>query len=755
MTPVMVQARESGSTLPLVVETKLWPPLVREEALPRGSLVERLHASVAAHAVTLLSAGAGYGKTWLLAGWYASVPVPETVAWVTVDPADNDPIRLWRHVGESLRRTYRERLDRAAEPLGSSPAMVIATLVNELVATRAPRVLVLDDLHIISNQACFDELDRFIAAMPPKVRVVISSRADPPISLPLLRARRALGELRARHLACTRDEAEELARRMPGVQLRARDVRKLWKRTEGWPAGLYLAFLALADSADARAFVARFAGDTHTIADYLVGEVLGRLDEETRSFLVATSILDELSGPLCDATLATSGSAERLRALEQANLFVVPLDQRREWFRYHQLFRDLLHLELARLDPARRTELHRRAAGWYAATGARPGRAIEHCFSAGEPRRAARLLQRHAIAAGRAGHWAALLARIDRLPVDAVIRWPLLPAVAAVAATLLDAPREDVDRWLTLYEDSVGHHPCDCSVDAEVLATFTRAAFLGTDIGAAVEAGNHLCELDTRTTLHTGAVAHGTLAWALYLAGDLAAAEREAKTALEHERDRTWPGGTLQGRAVLSLLAGEAGDDRRALELARQAADAAAAIDVRDTAITVRARVAIALATAASARLDAAERDAAHAVGALTVTRDASRVHALIALASIRRRRGRLAAARDALDEGGRTLRGFADAGRLPAMLAEQRRLLAEAAAATAGSEALSDAELPVLRLLATGMSRREIATDLFLSPNTVKTHCHAIYRKLEVGSRADAVARARTIGLLGPDSPG
>jgi ATP/maltotriose-dependent transcriptional regulator MalT len=743
------------ASLPTLVETKLWPPLVRDGALPRAHLVATLAKRIDRHAVTLLSAGAGYGKTSLLASWYARQPVPDAIAWVTLDGADDDPVRLWAHIGEALRRTYRDRLDEAADPLPTSVSEAVSTLVNELAAIRAPRVLVLDDVHHVGNRACAESLDVFVAAMPPTTRLLIASRADPPISLARLRAAGHLGELRARQLAYSKAETQELVERMPESRLRTRDAERLRRRTEGWPAGMYLALLAAAERDDPHAFVEEFAGDVHTIADYLAAEVLAHLDEPTRAFLVQSSVLDELCGALCDAALDTSGSADRLIELERSNLFIVPLDERREWFRYQELFRDLLRLESARLDPELRADVHRRASAWFSSVGGRPQLAIEHSLGAGDWTEAADVIARTAVDATGKGRWVTVFGWLSALPREEFVARPVLPALAAALETALGEPWESVRQHLECYEESLRIHPDGWTPESQTFAAFPRAAHVGIDIGGAVEAALLLCKVAAHTDLGVGAIARGALAWALFLAGNLDEARSEAETALAYEHPALWAGSHITANAVLSVLAVDDGDAPRALEFGTKAVQSADQVRADQSPAAARARIANAVALSIDGKLEQAENEAVRALGTQGPPQDGSHVFELIALASIRRRRGRLGAARKTLDQAERMLDGFVDPGQLPELLAAERQNLVAEEAAADGTEPLSDAELRVLRLLATEMSRSQIGGALFLSENTVKTHCSSIYRKLRVRSRPDAVARAIDLGLLDGDSPG
>lgn len=733
--------------VPLVIDTKLWPPLVREGALQREALVDMLQRSISRHSVTLISAGAGFGKTSLLAGWYQVFTDPDHVAWLTLDRADNDPMRLWTHIAFALRETLPARTDGSIEPSPRSIQGIVGALVNDLAAARGRRVLILDDLHTVQSPVGIAALDSFIAAAPPSTRVVISTRTDPAISLARLRAVGKLGELRDHDLAFTYAEAKGLAERNPQARLSPHDAEELRRRTEGWPAGMHLALLAAEKADDPHEVVNGLSGDMRTIADFLGAEVLAHLDAEIRSFLVQTAVLDELTGSLCDAALATTGAAERLRQLERANLFLVPLDDTYHWFRYHQLFRDMLRSEFARLDPGHRAAIHRRASAWYSGVGTRRGAAIEHALAALDWPEAARLIAAITIEAVREGRFATVLGWISALPEGELQAQPLLPAVAASIATALGYPWEQVEHWLDQYQQSRRRVPALDTSEAQWFASLPRVQFIGTDVPGAILEASRLLDM-TAPNMRT--IAHGNLAWALYLDGQLSRAEEAAALAVAGASG--WPRGALLGNTVLALLAAEKGQGERALALAQEAIVAGSDIDAPLTALTARSRLALAMALALKGRLEQAESEAATALRAPGPPHDASRVLALIALASIRRRRGRFTRTGEALDEAERALRFIGSPGRLGSLLAEERKALEALQGTVPAIEPLSKAEGAVLDLLVSDMSLREIADALFLSQNTVKSHCRAIYRKLQAASRADAVARARDLGLL-PDA--
>jgi anti-anti-sigma factor len=370
----------------VLVWAKLWPPAPRAGLIPRAGLQALLQAGLEAK-LCLVDAPAGSGKTTLLTQWCADAAGPGRVAWVSLDEGDNDPTRFWEYVVEAFRtvepnlgETARTALHRRGVDI---PRLVLPSLLNDLGEVGSPLVLVLDDYHLITNAICHQTLEVFLDRLPPNVHVVLSTRLDPPLSLARMRGRGELAELRVGQLQFSDEEAAALLNGSMGLGLAAEDVERLAERTEGWAAGLVLAGLSLRGRQDPSGFVAAFSGGDRHVADYLAAEVLERQPAELRAFLLRTSVLERLSGPLCDAVLETQGSAELLGALEASNLFVVSLDDRRQWYRYHQLFADLLRLQLGAREPGLVPVLHRRAAAWHQAAG-HIDEAIGHASAAGD-----------------------------------------------------------------------------------------------------------------------------------------------------------------------------------------------------------------------------------------------------------------------------------------------------------------------------------------------------------------------------------
>ena len=334
--------------------TKLNPPTGARRRVRRQALVDRL-VSDEPRRLTLVSAPAGWGKTTLLAEWAADSREERPFAWLTLDRGDNDAVRFWGYAIEALRTLEPSVGSASLAALGVSGTnpieVVLPPLINELAALDGSLVLALEDYHLIHSPEVHEGLTFLVERLPTTLELAIATRLDPPLPLPRLRARGEMLEVRAPELRFDAAEAQELLRAALGEKLDEADVGRLVQRTEGWPAGLYLAALSLSGRDDPSSFIEAFAGDDRHIVDYLGGEVLDGLDPRTRDFLLRTSILERVSGPLCDHLLESSDAAELLLAIERANLFLVALDGRREWYRYHHLFADLLRHELARLQP--------------------------------------------------------------------------------------------------------------------------------------------------------------------------------------------------------------------------------------------------------------------------------------------------------------------------------------------------------------------------------------------------------------------
>ncbi len=444
-----------------LLESKWHVPGRRGGAVPRPRLAERL-GRAARSRLTLVSAPAGFGKTTLVTQWIAQMGDPESgrgpaVAWVSLDEGDNDPATFWTYVISALQKAGHSCVGAAAlgllRPPQPLPEATLATLLNDLQALPDDVLLVLDDYHVIDDRDIHEGLSYLLDHLPPHIHLVLTTRADPPLPLSRLRARGELVEIRSADLRFTRDETAAYLAGPMGLNLTAADITTLADRTEGWAAALQLAGLSLQDRDDPSAVVARFAGNDRFIVDYLADEVLARQSGDVRDFLLATSILDRLSGPLCDAVTARSGGARRLVELERAGLFLVPLDDQRQWWRYHHLFADVLRAHLAEQHPDRLPELHRRAAAWLQVNG-EVAEAVRHALAGADLAHAAELMELAMTTMQRERREPELARWVRAVPHDVLQARPVL-AMAFVGALAQVSDFESVEERLTAIERSL------------------------------------------------------------------------------------------------------------------------------------------------------------------------------------------------------------------------------------------------------------------------------------------------------------
>ncbi len=436
-----------------VLVTKLFLPTPRSGFVPRPRLVELLSVGLLSR-LTVVCAPAGFGKSTLVADWASTSERP--VAWISLDEADSDPLRFLTYLISAL-RTVAPGVgeDGQGALLSPSPQVesVLIGLLNDLSAMAQPMTLVLDDYHTIDDPEVDSAVAFLLDHLPQQLHVVISTRQDPHLPLARLRARGQLTELRAADLRFDPGEVAQYLTSVMGLNLTVEDIAILERRTEGWIAGLQLAALSLRGHEDVSEFIRGFAGNHRFITDYLVGEVLGRQTDDVRAFLLQTAILDRLSGPLCDAVTGQGSGGARLESLDRDNLFVVPLDDRRQWYRYHHLFAEVLRAYLTEEQPDALATLHRRAARWFEHNGSLPD-AIRHSLAAGDVEHVADLVEAAAPGLSQARQEATLLAWLRALPEEVLRNRPVLNA--RYAGVLLsngllaqvESRLDDAARWL-------------------------------------------------------------------------------------------------------------------------------------------------------------------------------------------------------------------------------------------------------------------------------------------------------------------
>jgi LuxR family maltose regulon positive regulatory protein len=494
------QAGDTGAGGIVLLITKLHPPRRRRTLIARPRL--RDLATRRGHpALTLVSAPAGFGKTTLVADWFAG---ERTTAWLSLDAHDNDPEKFWTYVLAALATVTPDLSEDTAALLQGRQAplkTVVATLINDLETASQDIVLVLDDYHVITAPEIHDSVTFLLEHLPPQLSLVIVTRADPPLPLASLRADGALLEVRAADLRFTADEAAEYLNGAMELTLTTTDVDVLEARTEGWIAALQLAALSMQGRSDPASFISEFAGDDRFILDYLADEVLERQTARIRDFLLDTSILSRLTGPLCAAVTGRHDAKAILDELDRSNMFLVPLDDRRTWYRYHHLFGDVVRARLLDEQPDRIVELHRRASDWYAGNGD-PHEAIDHALAGDDAERAAELIERAAPAMQRARHESQLRAWLEALPADVYHDRPVL-AMALIGARMATGDTRDleplleiVDSWLDRTDPPIVFDDVAYS-RLPAMAAVQRAglALLAGDTDATIEHAQRVLEL--------------------------------------------------------------------------------------------------------------------------------------------------------------------------------------------------------------------------------------------------------------------
>jgi LuxR family maltose regulon positive regulatory protein len=675
--------------------------------------------------------------------------------WLSLDTSDNDPARFWACAIAALDTASPGVAPRALEliKMGADPRQVVLpTLLDELAAIDCQIALILDDYHLVENRTVHEQVGFVVERLPRTFRLVIATRSDPALPLARLRARGELLELRAEELRFQAGEAADLLDGVLGFKLTDAQVQLLFRRTEGWAAGLYLAGLSLAGRTDAAAFIEDFAGDNRHIVDYLIAEVLDGQPPHIRSFLLRTSVLGRLSGTLCDAVLQTTGSASVLEAIERDNLFLLPLDVSRRWYRYHQLFAELLRTELHCSELDLIPSLHQRASDWFAGEGL-TDEAVHHLVAAGDMHGAAELIAASWTTAFNLGRLSTVSGWLDMLPSETVSSNPRLSLARAWVA--LDSGHlDDAACWIEAVQAARGGGTTDVDdMGAKVVVLRAVHRFRSGDLPSALDTARRAISLDLGDAPVGGPIAYCVYGAALYFSGDTHDAQGAFRTAVSLAEKF---GNLLAHRYALGYLAmisAQNGQLAAAEELIRRATGSSR--DLADEEHFVDMMVSLATAIILDMRRDA--RAAAEAADmAVGLARRGAGIlevaNALLARAEIFGHLGEHPQRQASRNEAAMLLRHCTDTGIVARPLtATQRNTGIEVGARNQGdtvAEGLTAKEHEVLGLLATRLSRREIGQRLYVSLNTVKTHQRAVYRKLGVENRGAAVSRARELGL-------
>ena len=813
-----------------VLATKFYVPPPRAQIVARPRLIQQLDVGIrSGRKLTLVSAPAGFGKTTVLSEWIADLRQhdPELrVGWLSLEASDNDPVRFFAYLVAALHAA-----DSSIGPevlAGQHPVEASLTaLINHIAASPNQILLVLDDFQLIDDPSIRDAVAFVLDHLPPTLHMAIATRSDPLLPVARMRARGELTELRAADLRFTAGEASRFLRQVMGLSLSPDDVAVLETRTEGWIAGLQLAALSMRERTDTSAFIAAFAGSNRFVIDYLVEEVLEQATLPVRQFLCDTSILDRLTGPLCDAVSGQTGGNEALEALERANVFVVELDDRREWFRYHHLFADVLRVRLLAHGADHVAELHRRASQWFEDNDL-PEEGVRHALAATDFARAGRLIEAAITQVRKSRQDATLLGWLALLPEDTINRRPVLgvfsawfsivsgdtaavgPKLARAEATLagthdsepgpeldtlpvtialyrasvalatgdvagvtlqagraleLSSPDDHLGRGgaaglLGLGEWASGHLEAGVKAFVDAASSLRRAGNLTDALSTTMVLADMLIPLgrleEARRAYEAAlqeaekklagaqptADLHGGIAEVMLELGDLAAAEEHlaagaalGDAAFSHEHRYRW----FVSKALQHQGEGDFNAALKQLDQAEQHYRRGFVAEARPIS-AMKARILI-----LQARLPEAQ---AWADGLGLTPHD--ELTYLSEYAHITLARLMIAQGDARADEFlGRLLAAAEAGGRLGVVAELRAKDGPPVAEVTDSREGLSDRELQVLKLLATELTGPDIARQLFVSLNTVRTHTRHVFEKLHVNSRPAAVRRARELGLI------
>ena len=743
-----VPVSKTSTLAGLPMEGKLHAPSLRQEWVERRELIDALTGTAAK--LVLIEAPAGSGKTILAAQWRASTSEDRSFAWVSLDPDDDDPGRLWWHIVHAFLRACpgldgEEMLRAARVPIPDVTGRVIPLLVHELAVLGAPVALILDDYQLIKERSCHEQMAFLLLHLPPCAKIALITRTEPRLPLGRLRAADEMVEIRMPELRFAPAEAAALVHNVSGVELAGPDLSLLLERTEGWPAGLHLAALSLRGHPSPSAFVRQFTGDNRFIVDFLAEEVISRQPDDIRQFLARTAVLERFCAPLCDAVAGSANAAEIIDVLERENLFLVALDDNRQWYRYHRLFAQVLRGQLTRTEPGIRRTLHQRASAWYLAFGS-TDEAIGHALAASDIAGAVDLVARHWLDYVDSGQTATVRSWIRSLNDDQIAAQPMAAHSAAWVAAFL-GDRESVRRWLPVIR--AGEH--DGSLPDGMRSLESSAALLGGTFGfdgirAMRESAAKAVELETDPVSPWYALALTGLGFSLFLTGEPGAAEPLTKATMS---GTCGPMVRMMALSAASLVATEEGMLGQAMELAsaaRQVADDGDLGHAPQTSLTHTATGAVHV---LEGRLEEARTEFMRALQSGKRCRGLSpwpTLETLLRLASVLLDLGDRPGAVPHIDEARDILTSLPDGAQAQLARLErlERRIAAGQPRMISLADPLTEREVEVLRMFGGTLSLREIGQELHLSRNTIKSHTRAIYRKLGVRTRDAAVERGR-----------
>lgn len=775
--------------------TKLYIPPVRppRSVVPRPRLIQRLNEGLRPGCkLTLVSAPAGFGKTTLLSEWVGqgldvedwgldnaatghspmSIPQSPQVAWLSLDKGDNAPSCFWGYFVAALQTIETSiganALDALQIPQPPPIEAILTALLNEIAALPNPFALVLDDYHVIEAQPVHSALTFLLDHLPPQMHLVVATRSDPPLPIARLRGRGQLTELRADDLRFTPDEAVAFMNEAMGLSLTPKDVQALKVRTEGWIVGLQLAALSMQGRSDTRAFIEAFTGSHHYVLEYLTDEVLQRQSEPVQRFMLETSILNRLCGPLCDEVTERADSAEVLADLNRRNLFIVPLDDAHYWFRYHCLFADLLQGYLRQSQPDALPTLHRRAAYWYEENGhADP--AVRHALAAQDYKLASRVIVNNWRRLFRQGWVNTAVRWLESLPPDLMRRLPPL-SIAYCWTLFVRGDYGHIAPYLEQAAEAFDQLVADGSLPSAnpEYAIVTRQMSLlrsavarhQGDIATAIEHVERMLatipeirgELKTVFTDLGYGLGYFQMGYNYLAGGDLEQAAACFGRSSQHSRASS--NLLAMGASILELarIRQQQGRLLEAESICREALSLAEQPEYSDWPAFCLVDIALADVLRALNRFDEA---AEHLQQGTELGRRSGHVlylaHGHVVAAQLHHAQGDTAAALAAWQQA-KQLATTIDNPALNEQLAALARDLGIQLSTIVPQsliEPLTDRELDVLCLICDGQSNAEIAEELVIALDTVKRHASNIYGKLGVKRRAQAILKARELGLI------
>ena len=701
--------------------------------------------------LVLVSAQAGFGKSVLLAQWAAADP--RRFAYVSLETSDNDPVSLWTGIVASVRQVDPE-FGTSVEPMlhsigGLAVEVLVRRLLLDFESLSEPVVLVLDDYQLVRSGSCHESIELLISQAPPQLHIALATRYDSALRVGRLRASGELLELRAHDLAFTVEETHRMLEGTLVPPLSTGDSALLHERTEGWPAGLQLALLSLRVATDRAEFISSFGGSNMHVMDYLTEVVLASLSEEARAFLVDTSMLPRLTGSLCNAVTGRDDGADLLQELGRLNLFLVPMDDERVWYRYHHLFAEFLAQELGATDVAHRAELHRRASRWFAGSGD-VSQAIEHAIAASELDEAADLVLAHWAARVFQGRLATVASWLDAFPAGHVATSaPLCVARAYVCGLQGQQDQARLAVEQALRAATPGQRMPDGASRVEHSVALIRAMLVWGDAEGQQVAARSLDDLHADFTPEFQGLATFATGLGLFLSGEHEQALPYLQRAVVlGAESATWVS-VMDAMGIEAQIALGRSRPEEACALAEQAVARAQENGLGDLPHSGYHVATLGAALARCGQVSEGDVLLARGIEQFGEWDLLLAAHLRLMRAPVRRRLGDPDAARALLEEAKSLLARCGDTGFIGRLVPSLERSLTTSHRRGEGRTELTDRELDVLRLMAQGLTKRDIAHQLFLSFNTIHSHTKSIYTRLDVSSRTEAIARAHHLELI------